>query len=146
MEKKGLVTLAELEYLDADPFLLFGIEHPATQKALKRLQKEPILKCEGDTPSENPRGGRIAQTSFRSRRGMDELPLHGPNRWCSLQVLLRCQYTQYSSYVHRWVIEAFAEVELTLPWTSYKGIGSIVCFTNSDTKVGKSRFPFRLIV
>ncbi|KAF4740532.1 hypothetical protein FOZ62_015957, partial [Perkinsus olseni] len=40
LEKKGLVSLAELEYLDADPFVLFGIDDPVTQKALRRLQNQ----------------------------------------------------------------------------------------------------------
>jgi hypothetical protein len=28
---------------------------------------------------------------------------------------------------YKWVIESFAEVELPQPWTSFKGVGSVVC-------------------
>jgi hypothetical protein len=35
LEKKALVSDVDLEYLDADPFVLFGIDDPVTQKALR---------------------------------------------------------------------------------------------------------------
>ncbi|KAF4656014.1 hypothetical protein FOZ61_007243, partial [Perkinsus olseni] len=111
LEKKGLVSLAELEYLDADPFVLFGIDDPVTQKALRRLQNQVVLHCTtGDTPSEE---------EWMRYLCMDPV----------------------ADADHKWVIEAFAEAELPSPWTSYKGIGSIVCFTNPETRVTTWQHP-----
>merc|ERR1719201_489378 len=42
----------------------------------------------------------------------------------------------------RWVVESFAEVELPAPWTSYKGVGSIVCYLNNDTNETTWKHPF----
>merc|ERR1711959_741312 len=36
-EKKNLLSEESLDYLDADPFVLFGIDDTVTQKALKRM-------------------------------------------------------------------------------------------------------------
>ena len=41
-----------------------------------------------------------------------------------------------------WVVQSFAEVELPAPWTSYKGIGSIVCFLNHHTNKTTWKHPF----
>jgi len=41
-----------------------------------------------------------------------------------------------------WVIESFAEVELPAPWTSYKGVGSIVCYLNNETNETTWKHPF----
>mmetsp|Transcript_22379 Transcript_22379/g.48853 ORF Transcript_22379/g.48853 Transcript_22379/m.48853 type:complete len:634 (+) Transcript_22379:88-1989(+) len=41
-----------------------------------------------------------------------------------------------------WVIESMAEVELPPPWTSYKGIGSVVCYLNNETNETTWKHPF----
>jgi hypothetical protein len=41
-----------------------------------------------------------------------------------------------------WVVESFAEVELPSPWTSYKGVGSIVCYLNNETNETTWKHPF----
>jgi hypothetical protein len=51
MEKKGLASEEALDYLDADPYVIFGIDDPVTQKALYELQSHDVLVCEGATPS-----------------------------------------------------------------------------------------------
>jgi hypothetical protein len=43
---------------------------------------------------------------------------------------------------YTWVIESFAEVELPAPWTSYKGVGSIVCYLNNETNETTWKHPF----
>jgi len=43
---------------------------------------------------------------------------------------------------YTWVIESFSEVELPPPWTSYKGVGSIVCYLNNDTNETTWKHPF----
>jgi hypothetical protein len=49
-ERKNLLSEDTLEYLDADPFVLFGIDDLITQQALRKLEKFPALMCEGSTP------------------------------------------------------------------------------------------------
>lgn len=49
-ERKGLLSEETLEYLDADPFVLFGIDDSITQQALAKLQKFPALWCRGIAP------------------------------------------------------------------------------------------------
>ena len=50
-EKKGNALSEDaLEYLDTDPFILFGIDHPITQKALKKLEQSPHLFCKHEKP------------------------------------------------------------------------------------------------
>jgi hypothetical protein len=43
---------------------------------------------------------------------------------------------------YMWVIESFAEVELPAPWTSFKGVGSIVCYLNNETNETTWKHPF----
>ncbi len=43
---------------------------------------------------------------------------------------------------YSWVVEAFAEVELPVPWTSYKGVGSIVCYLNNESQETTWKHPF----
>jgi len=43
---------------------------------------------------------------------------------------------------YTWVVEAFAEVELPAPWTSYKGVGSIVCYLNNESQETTWKHPF----
>eukprot|EP00434_Breviolum_minutum_P002146 symbB.v1.2.001893.t1/scaffold101.1/size361152/7 len=50
-EKRGLLSEETLEYLDADPFVLFGIDDPLTQQALAKLEKFPALLCDGAVPT-----------------------------------------------------------------------------------------------
>jgi hypothetical protein len=42
----------------------------------------------------------------------------------------------------RWVVESFAEVELPQPWTSFKGVGSVVCYLNNETNETTWKHPF----
>lgn len=42
----------------------------------------------------------------------------------------------------RWVVESFAEVELPEPWTSFKGVGSVVCYLNNETNETTWKHPF----
>eukprot|EP00440_Ansanella_granifera_P015433 gb/GFBE01016777.1/.p1 GENE.gb/GFBE01016777.1/~~gb/GFBE01016777.1/.p1 ORF type:complete len:657 (+),score=155.04 gb/GFBE01016777.1/:1-1971(+) len=50
-EKKNLLSEESLEYLDADPFVLFGIDDQLTQQALLKLEKFPALMCDGAVPN-----------------------------------------------------------------------------------------------
>jgi hypothetical protein len=43
---------------------------------------------------------------------------------------------------YKWVIESFAEVELPQPWTSFKGVGSVVCYLNNETNETTWKHPF----
>merc|ERR1719473_593281 len=43
---------------------------------------------------------------------------------------------------YTWVVESFAEVELPAPWTSYKGVGSVVCYLNNETNETTWKHPF----
>merc|ERR1719506_3502917 len=43
---------------------------------------------------------------------------------------------------YMWVVESFAEVELPAPWTSFKGVGSIVCYLNNETNETTWKHPF----
>lgn len=43
---------------------------------------------------------------------------------------------------YRWVVEAFAEVELPPPWTSFKGVGAVVCYLNNETNETTWKHPF----
>lgn len=110
LDKKRLVSQEGLDYLDNDPFVLFGIDDPVTQKALYKLQSTDVLNCEGKTPT------------------LEE--------WF--------EYLQASPIEDadiKWVVEAFSEIELPPPWSSYKGIGSIVCFHNKDSGVLTWKHP-----
>eukprot|EP00437_Effrenium_voratum_P008468 CAMPEP_0181427500 /NCGR_PEP_ID=MMETSP1110-20121109/16204_1 /TAXON_ID=174948 /ORGANISM="Symbiodinium sp., Strain CCMP421" /LENGTH=624 /DNA_ID=CAMNT_0023550715 /DNA_START=39 /DNA_END=1913 /DNA_ORIENTATION=+ len=49
-EKRGMLSEETLEYLDADPFVLFGIDDALTQQALAKLDKFPALMCDGSVP------------------------------------------------------------------------------------------------
>merc|ERR1719169_126576 len=50
-ERKNLLSEETLDYLDADPFVLFGLDDNVTQQALRKLEKFPALMCEGTTPN-----------------------------------------------------------------------------------------------
>merc|ERR1719253_1215279 len=120
-EKKGCMTEGALDYLDADPFVLFGVDDPVTQKGLYKLRGDPgrglesadALICEGATPTQ--------MDWFVYLCGPDEDP--------------------YEYEDLEWVIEAFAESELPAPWISYVGVGSVVCFTNTSSGVMSWKHP-----
>eukprot|EP00405_Crypthecodinium_cohnii_P025129 CAMPEP_0206496764 /NCGR_PEP_ID=MMETSP0324_2-20121206/49669_1 /ASSEMBLY_ACC=CAM_ASM_000836 /TAXON_ID=2866 /ORGANISM="Crypthecodinium cohnii, Strain Seligo" /LENGTH=610 /DNA_ID=CAMNT_0053981975 /DNA_START=140 /DNA_END=1969 /DNA_ORIENTATION=- len=50
-DHRNLLSEATLDYLDADPFVLFGIDDPVTQQALRKLQKFPCLVCMHEVPT-----------------------------------------------------------------------------------------------
>jgi len=50
-ERKNLLSEDTLRYLDADPFVLFGIDDPVTQQALQKLGRYPCLMCQADVPT-----------------------------------------------------------------------------------------------
>jgi len=108
---EGLLSEDALDMLDADPFWLFGIADPATQRTLERAAAVPMLRCIGQRPS------------------LDE--------WFAY---LNADPACDAEY--QWVIESFAEVELPPPWTSFKGVGSIVCYLNNETNETTWRHPF----
>mmetsp|Transcript_28253 Transcript_28253/g.50987 ORF Transcript_28253/g.50987 Transcript_28253/m.50987 type:complete len:601 (-) Transcript_28253:160-1962(-) len=43
---------------------------------------------------------------------------------------------------YKWVVESFAEVELPEPWTSFKGVGAVVCYLNNETNETTWKHPF----
>mmetsp|Transcript_3632 Transcript_3632/g.9185 ORF Transcript_3632/g.9185 Transcript_3632/m.9185 type:complete len:417 (+) Transcript_3632:1-1251(+) len=43
---------------------------------------------------------------------------------------------------YKWVVESFAEVELPQPHTSFKGVGSVVCYLNNETNETTWKHPF----
>jgi hypothetical protein len=51
-ERNNHVNEDTLEYLDADPFVLFGIDDPITQQALIKLEKFPALMCDSKVPTQ----------------------------------------------------------------------------------------------
>lgn len=50
-ERKNLLSEETLDYLDADPFVLFGLDDFVTQQALRKLEKFPALMCDGTVPN-----------------------------------------------------------------------------------------------
>ncbi|CAE7660372.1 Cep164 [Symbiodinium pilosum] len=52
-EKRGILSEETLEYLDADPFVLFGVDDALTQQALLKLEKFPALMCDGSVPTQD---------------------------------------------------------------------------------------------
>ena len=49
-DKRDVFSEKTMNYLDADPFVLFGIDDLLTQKALRKLEKCPVLLCRGAKP------------------------------------------------------------------------------------------------
>lgn len=109
-ERKDLLQEDSLDFLDADPFVLFGIDDQVTQQALEKLERFPALLCEGASPN------------------FDE--------WA--------YYLRIDPYDTRlkWLVRAFQETDLPRPWTSYKGVGSIVCYIRSDSGQITWKHPF----
>jgi hypothetical protein len=50
-ERKNILSENTLEYLDADPFVLFGLDDKVTQQAILKLQKFSALHCYGTKPT-----------------------------------------------------------------------------------------------
>jgi hypothetical protein len=50
-ERKNLLSEETLDFLDADPFVLFGLDNDVTQQAIEKLERFPALICVGATPS-----------------------------------------------------------------------------------------------
>jgi hypothetical protein len=113
-EKKNLLSEDSLDYLDCDPFVLFGIDDTVTQKALKKLERTPALLCRESNP---PRPNQLEWFNY-----------------------LKCDPQEDADI--EWVVQAFAEAELPTPWTCYKGIGSIVCYIKQDTGHVTWKHPF----
>lgn len=90
-----------LGFLDADPLWLFGIAHPATQRALENHSVCPMLRCMGQRP-------------------------------CIEEWFAYLNADMEADKEFKWVVESFSECELPQPWTSFKGVGSIVCYLNNS--------------
>lgn len=70
--------------------------------------------------------------------------------------MLRCQgarpcFEEWFAYLnadengdaeYKWAVESFAEVELPQPWTSFKGVGNVVCYLNNETQETDWKHPF----
>jgi len=119
-DKKAIFSDSILDYLDADPFVLFGIDDPITQRALRKLEKQPVLLSRGDRPDIMEWNDYLSGRTGGQKRNQEYL----------------------KDVKTRWVIQAFAETELPSPWTSYKGIGNIVCFMNHETGTCSWKHPF----
>mmetsp|Transcript_63380 Transcript_63380/g.182440 ORF Transcript_63380/g.182440 Transcript_63380/m.182440 type:complete len:643 (+) Transcript_63380:102-2030(+) len=109
-EHKNLLGEETLDYLDADPFVLFGIDNLVTQKALEKLQKSPCLRCEASVPT-------FEEWAAYLRVDPNDVEL-------------------------KWLVQAFQETEMPMPWTCYKGVGSIVCYIRSDNGQVTWKHPF----
>ena len=110
-DKRDLFSERTMNYLDADPFVLFGVDDLITQKALRKLERQSVLLCRGAKPDSQ--------------------------EWFSYLELDPVRDEDLT-----WVVQSFAEVELPAPWTSYKGIGSVVCFLNHQTGKTTWKHPF----
>ena len=49
-DKRDVFSERTMNYLDTDPFVLFGLDDMITQKALRKLEKQPVLLCRGAKP------------------------------------------------------------------------------------------------
>lgn len=112
LEEGGNLSEKALNFLDVDPIFLFGIADPSTQRAIEKAASVPMLRC------------------------MDQRPCL--EEWFAY---LNANPTG-SDAEYKWVIESFAECELPVPWTSFKGVGSIVCYLNNDTNETTWKHPY----
>lgn len=128
LEECKEVSEEALQFLDADPLSLFGIADPVTQKALEKSAQVPVLKCVKWNYMTG--GGLAGQLDNGGAKPCLE-------EWFSY---LNADIDRDSKY--KWVIEAFAEVELPLPWSSYLGVGSIICFLNNESQETTWKHPF----
>eukprot|EP00397_Hematodinium_sp_SG-2012_P016521 GEMP01016858.1.p1 GENE.GEMP01016858.1~~GEMP01016858.1.p1 ORF type:complete len:631 (+),score=114.03 GEMP01016858.1:175-2067(+) len=141
-DKKALFEEKVLDYLDADPFVLFGIDDPITQKALRKLERQPILLSRGKRPDilewTDYLGASQAQLNpQQNANDQDAEHRHGERH----QRKPRRHKLKINDQM-KWIPQAFAEMELPAPWTSYKGVGSIVCFLEHDQGVCTWKHPF----
>mmetsp|Transcript_26837 Transcript_26837/g.46599 ORF Transcript_26837/g.46599 Transcript_26837/m.46599 type:complete len:656 (-) Transcript_26837:93-2060(-) len=113
-ELKKLLSPDMLDYLDADPFVLFGIDDQITQQALRKLENRPALMCEGS--------GAPTFEEWREYLRIDPRKPEDEN--------------------NMWLVQALMETELPKPWTCYKGVGSIVCYIRSDVGAVTWKHPF----
>ncbi|CEM13891.1 unnamed protein product [Vitrella brassicaformis CCMP3155] len=112
LERKKLLTEGALDELDGDPFYLMGLSDPTTQNTLKKASTQPVLRCLGNRPT-------IEEWALYIEADLDE-----------------------ADAPFKWVVESFASMELPPPWTSYKGVGSIVCYLNNETNQTTWKHPF----
>lgn len=112
-ERKSILSEETLSYLDADPFVRFGINDPITQQALQKLRDTPALLCVDSVPSER--------------------------EWADY---LRINLDDMNDEALKWIVQAFAETELPRPWTCYKGVGSIICYIRTDSGLVQWKHPF----
>jgi hypothetical protein len=106
-------TEETLDFLDADPLFLFGIADASTQQAIEKA----------------------SSSSVPALRSIGETPTLA--EWFS--------YMGADPEIDRnfaWVISSIADSELPVPWTSYKGIGSVICFLNSSTNETTWKHPY----
>ncbi|CAD7954433.1 unnamed protein product [Amoebophrya sp. A25] len=110
-DRRDLFSEKTMNYLDADPFVLFGVDDLITQKALRKLDKFPVLLSRGVKPDSDE------WFAYLELDPLADEPLG-------------------------WIVQSLAEMELPAPWTSYKGVGSIVCFLNHQTGRSTWKHPF----
>lgn len=113
-ELKKILSDTMLDYLDADPFVLFGIDDQITQQALRKLENRPALMCAGP--------GAPTFEEWREYLRIDPNDPRDTN--------------------NMWLVQALMETELPKPWTCYKGVGSIVCYIRSDVGAVTWKHPF----
>jgi len=134
-DKKCLFADVQMDYLDADPFVLFGLDDPVTQRALRKLEKQPILLSRGKRPD-------IQEWADYLAPGGDDHHHHHHHHHHEHHGQKLKEQDKKRKKDRKWIIQAFAETELPTPWTSYKGVGSIVCFYNHETRICSWMHPF----
>lgn len=134
-DKKCVFPETCMDYLDADPFVLFGIDDPVTQKALRKLERQAILLSRGRRPD------IMEWTDYISASSKDPED-HHHHHHDDDDHHKKHRHKHGSKEQRKWIVQAFAETELPTPWTSYKGVGSIVCFLNHETNACTWKHPF----
>ena len=102
-----------LQFLDADPLFLFGLADPVTQRAIEKVSSTNV-------PMLKCLGTRPSLSEWFSYLNADI----------------------EADRAFSWVVEAFSESDLPSPWSSYKGVGSVVCYLNSETSETTWKHPF----
>merc|ERR1739848_555749 len=121
LEDTGECPEEVLQFLDADPLALFGVADPVTQKALEKTAMLPVLTCVGTS--------KTGYSAHAAKPSLEE--------WFAY---LRADLERDAEYT--WVMQAFADTELPVPWTSYLGVGSIVCYLNNESQETTWKHPF----
>eukprot|EP00392_Amoebophrya_sp_AT5.2_P012472 g12575.t1 len=115
-DRRDLFSEKTMNYLDADPFVLFGIDDLITQKALRKLDKFPVLLCRGVKPdSEEWFAYLELDPEHDAALGWIVQSLAEMELWCWRFILLHFKAL---------------------------GIGSIVCFLNHQTGRSTWKHPF----